>query len=536
MIRVFFFIGLLFLSMECSPQFLGGNADGYGACKSSVVTLNNQTFYCGGGNADGYNAGASAALPINNQEFYCSGGNADGYTANSWNGTSVLFTLFCSGGDGDGYVANGSSLGTFNNQVFYCSGGIRDGYARSATGMMTLNNQVFYCSGGNADGYDMDLTGVFVLNNQLFYCSGGIADGYVSDDWNGSFLDYLVFCSGGGGDGYNGNSGLAYLGGQGNYCSGGNGDGYHHLGSSVVTFGNGIWRGVTSISWNTASNWQNGTVPDETIDVVIPPGCSYYPVLAAGDLSVNNGSGTYRCKGILIQGTARLTNLGPLSVYGNFNVYGEYTATNNQDTSQIIGYGGKLTLGTGGLISIGNQSSSSGLCDLLVKNGGELAVDGGSLYIDDQLNIRSGGTMDMSDGIIFAHYYGQGSDYSSSSPGSFYISPGASGTVAGGMVKVNGKTSNGSFSAVAIYSPSFDFSGTGKLKLTDGNHASYDVAEIRTIAGADLNRMTVDKPFRTVKIGTNANILGDVIIMPESKLEIGTGKTVMIGGDLILRH
>ena len=144
--------------------------------------------------------------------------------------------------------------------------------------------------------------------------------------------------------------------------------------------------------------------------------------------------------------------------------------------------------------------------------------------------------MDMSDGIIFAHYYGQGSDYSSNAPGSFFISPGASGTVSGGIIKVNGKTSNGSFSAVAIYSPSFDFSGSGKLNMTDGTHASYDVAEIRTIIGTDLNKITIDKPYRTVKIGTDANILGDVIIMPASNLEIGTGKIVIIGGEVMLQH
>ena len=356
----------------------------------------------------------------------------------------------------------------------------------------------------------MRMLGTSYLNNQVFYCSGGNSDGYDVS------------------------SGSSLFGGQGIYCNGGAGDGYSRQVSPSISTGTGIWCGITSNNWNTTSNWANNVVPDETIDVMIPEGCSYYPVLSTGDLTVNNASGAFRCKGILIGEGASLTNFGYLSVFGSFNVFGQYTAINNYDTSQSIRNGGIMILNTGGLISIGDQSSTLGLCDLVIGNGGTLAVYGGSLYIDDQLNVLSGATFTMADGIVFTHQFGMGSSYGSTSPGSLYIAAGAGGSVSGGMVKVNGKATAGIYTAVAILSSCFGFNGTGKLKITDGNNANFDETQIKTANGATLNNLTIDKPFRTVSLTTDAVILGDLVVLSDSYLQIEPGVVVKIEGDLLL--
>ena len=82
----------------------------------------------------------------------------------------------------------------------------------------------------------------------------------------------------------------------------------------------GLWNGGTSTDWNTASNWNDGQVPAETADVVIPGGRPNYPLLN-GNLYINSSSGTYHCKSLVIQNGAEIS-LGP----GNeFRIYGDVT-------------------------------------------------------------------------------------------------------------------------------------------------------------------------------------------------------------------
>ena len=67
----------------------------------------------------------------------------------------------------------------------------------------------------------------------------------------------------------------------------------------------GLWNGTTSNDWNLASNWDDGQVPDETTDVVIPGGRSVYPFLS-GDLYINSSSGVYHCRSLIIKNGAEL--------------------------------------------------------------------------------------------------------------------------------------------------------------------------------------------------------------------------------------
>ncbi|MBN2616147.1 MAG: T9SS type A sorting domain-containing protein [Bacteroidales bacterium] len=58
----------------------------------------------------------------------------------------------------------------------------------------------------------------------------------------------------------------------------------------------GTWTGDFSTDWNAAGNWVNWIIPDTLVDITIPAGRSYYPVIDSGTtvkaykISVNNGA------------------------------------------------------------------------------------------------------------------------------------------------------------------------------------------------------------------------------------------------------
>jgi hypothetical protein len=203
-----------------------------------------------------------------------------------------------------------------------------------------LFDQSAYCSGGNGECYAQAGMTPVCLFDQSLYCSGGGADGYSSDQFNGAMFSHA------------------------SYCSGGDGNGYKSIAMPADTLGNVIWKGIINASWTNASNWTNNVVPDINTDVTIPPFVPFYPALT-NILAVNYSTGTYKCKSLFSGGTLSL-----------------------------------LPMGT---IKLGNQSSGPAYCDLKINNGGTLNISGGTLEIDDQLNLMSGGTFNMTGGCLFVH-------------------------------------------------------------------------------------------------------------------------------------
>ena len=69
---------------------------------------------------------------------------------------------------------------------------------------------------------------------------------------------------------------------------------FAQLSSSNIT----TWEGNTDANWETSTNWKNSVVPNEDKDVIIPTGCTTYPVC-------NENS---KCQNIYIASGARLGN------------------------------------------------------------------------------------------------------------------------------------------------------------------------------------------------------------------------------------
>ncbi|MBN2537987.1 T9SS type A sorting domain-containing protein [candidate division WOR-3 bacterium] len=86
----------------------------------------------------------------------------------------------------------------------------------------------------------------------------------------------------------------------------------------------GLWVGETSTDWNAGSNWDDGNVPDITTPVIIPEGCTYYPI-------ANSGTG-YECDALEIEVGATMVVVagktmdcdGDLDVFGQLDVNGTF--------------------------------------------------------------------------------------------------------------------------------------------------------------------------------------------------------------------
>lgn len=87
------------------------------------------------------------------------------------------------------------------------------------------------------------------------------------------------------------------------------------------------WLGVTSIDWNTGSNWSLGIPPTSTINANIPAGTPFQPVIQSGNANCNNL--------VLSSGATLAQNANSyFYVYGHFDpAFGQFTM--NSTTSYL---------------------------------------------------------------------------------------------------------------------------------------------------------------------------------------------------------
>jgi hypothetical protein len=116
---------------------------------------------------------------------------------------------------------------------------------------------------------------------------------------------------------------------------------------SVIGTGTpGLWVGGTphlETDWDTGTNWDDGLVPEGDDDVVIPPACTYYPVLT-DPLSVHSpmSSGDPECLSLTIEGGS-LTTTSSIAVFSD----GVFAVTTGN-----IGIGSNLTIYSHGAFDV----------------------------------------------------------------------------------------------------------------------------------------------------------------------------------------
>ncbi len=86
-----------------------------------------------------------------------------------------------------------------------------------------------------------------------------------------------------------------------------------------------IWKTTAgSTSWNTASNWSTGVVPDSNNNITIPAGASNMPVISSSvsvkNLTVNSSATLTVDSGVTLTVNGNLVNMGNITVNGEINV------------------------------------------------------------------------------------------------------------------------------------------------------------------------------------------------------------------------
>jgi PKD repeat protein len=154
----------------------------------------------------------------------------------------------------------------------------------------------------------------------------------------------------------------------------------------------GLWRGLVSSNWNDSGNWDDGNIPDETLDVTIPYTCTYFPVI---NQSVS-------CKHLTIKQHAQITVQSmTLTVKGRLST--ETNALINNDNGVIKIDGDFLNTGTfnaqTGTVMLSGYSNcevkdtSSGPLKfnrLIVHKQNNAVITCGNIYIEKELMLVRG--------------------------------------------------------------------------------------------------------------------------------------------------
>ena len=83
-----------------------------------------------------------------------------------------------------------------------------------------------------------------------------------------------------------------------------------------------LWTGITSIDWNTASNWSGNALPSTACpDVYIPGGTPHQPTLGSGTATINNLQ-------IFAGGILTVNSTGKLQIAGTITNNGSFDASN----------------------------------------------------------------------------------------------------------------------------------------------------------------------------------------------------------------
>lgn len=493
-----FFVLLLF-SLSLSAQFNGGNEDGFSNLKLAGVVLNNQTLYCSGGAEDGFfmaeytgyaydpdfafnggsNDGQSMAKmlpagPINNQQIYCSSGNEDGFDFEDFSGNAFPVSIAVSGGTGDGFTT------TLLSSV--------------------INNQAFYCSSGNDDGFSWaEFEGFGYV--PLAY-KGGHSDGF-------SFLKLSSFMF------------------EMNMFAGGNGDGGNNDLLIDQYLGYGIWKGITNQDWDEASNWAYNTIPGATNTVTIPSSCTYYPLLD-DRLSINGIVTAFRAKRLDIMSGATITTQDLVYIAGELNVWGTFNSESSSDRLVRIYNGGSVKIDSSGSMLIGKQTSGPAITDLAVYSGGSLFIKDGTLEIDDQLNILNGGKLEMEDGLLYTHKYGEGSNldgYFNLAP--LYIAAGATGGIYGGQLKVSGRLYTYG-PAIQLMEPAFVFGDNSILIVKPGDIPNQHDCELETVNGVSLGGLKIENGKKLI-LKSDLTVRTSLEVQEGAELEVEGWNELTIG-------
>jgi hypothetical protein len=299
----------------------------------------------------------------------------------------------------------------------------------------------------------------------------------------------------------------------------------------------GLWTGVSDDSWGNFQNWDDGIVPDNVDDVVIPAACANYPqidkILVVGSAFV--GGDKYRCKSLTINVGGQIISGDSLEVNGSMIISGMYLYDEDfVSGTHVINNGGSIVVNATGSFWAGQYGSIPNLKqDLIINSGGSFTTSG-YVNINDCLILNSGATFNMTGGITYVMGYEAG--YNSSYPASFYVPAGVIGGVSAGEFFLQGKEVTG-YHALTINEPGFDFTGTSHLHLyiEPDQGAPYPDYSVYLVDGVSFNDVTVNNQGAVTTINCNMQVDNDFTVENPSCLTLVSGKTLTVLNDFLLK-
>lgn len=299
------------------------------------------------------------------------------------------------------------------------------------------------------------------------------------------------------------------------------------------------WTGVDDNSWANSNNWDIGTVPDNSKDVIIPAGCPNWPLidkkLIIGTAFISGDA--YRCKSIDIQTNGRINSQDSLWVNGTFNISGLYFHNDLAlSGTHQVNSGGSITVNSGGSMFIGDYGDiPNSKQDLVINSGGSYS-NAGYCNINDCLIVKSGGSFNMSGTWAYLSIMGWEASYNATYPATFYVEAGASGGVTGGELKVQGNEQSGYYT-IHILEPTFDFTGTSQLTMYNESDQSPPLGNqsMYFVDGVDIYDLKISNLGNVTTIESNLTISNDFTVENPSCVTIASGNTVTVGNDFLLK-
>jgi hypothetical protein len=161
---------------------------------------------------------------------------------------------------------------------------------------------------------------------------------------------------------------------------------------TTTNYSQTIWNGTSSTDWSDPSNWSTASVPNNTIDVVIPNALSNYPVLSAisncRELTINSGASLdmngfrFTIKQSFIN-NGTFENNGGTALFRINSSSGSYSLGGFSDTDiRIVKSGSSNYTITGNIDCKAIKLNSS--------NSGSIILDGQDVTISDYFLIQNG--------------------------------------------------------------------------------------------------------------------------------------------------
>jgi hypothetical protein len=287
---------------------------------------------------------------------------------------------------------------------------------------------------------------------------------------------------------------------------------------SLFTNAQTSWKGTTSTSWSTSSNWTNG-IPSASVDAIV------------GDA---NFTGTNQpaigssasCKSLTIGGGVKASTL---TVNRNLTVYGAVTINSNG----TLNHGGSTISLTGNWLKSGTYSTSSNK-STVIFSGVSQTLGGTSSTTFRKLTINSGSTVTLAQNVTVSGTQSRFTVSGTVNPGespTYLVTAGSITVNSGGIIHVKATTFGGNYSST----PTLNAGSTVEYSSSTNAQTILNSITYSTLNTSGTTTKTLAGNLNTLLSSSssvgNINVNGGTLDLSSFTANRGTSVT---GGNFVL--